>query len=386
MPPSNGNGNGNGNGERVILQISSMVPPSRFGGAERVVKAFAEELEVAGFTVHNQGLRPRSARSEPGLPIANVFWPFDGTRRGVIERAVWHAVDVGTLASYRQVDALVDRYKPDVLVTHNLRGWGFAPWKVARKRGIPLIHVVHDYGLLCSSSTMWHGEKECGIDCRLRSRAARRRWPGGYVVGVSSAVLQPHLKRVFDASDTVTDVVYPLDAAHASDTISTPIAGPPRVLGYLGRVTADKGIDLLVDAVAHTDIQLVVAGDGDAREVADLKSRSCANVTWRGWSEPAELFKEVDALVVPSVWNEPFGLVVAEAAAAGVPVLLADRPGLVEAAEVSGARHATFHAGNISDLKRAIAMPLSNYSSLSACYARGGFTDILTKVLGVMHQ
>ena len=65
--------------------------------------------------------------------------------------------------------------------------------------------------------------------------------------------------------------------------------------------------------------------------------------------------------VVPSVWLEPFGLIVVEAARAGVPVLIAERPGLIEAARVSGARYATFAADSVAQLRQALNRPLSSY-------------------------
>jgi hypothetical protein len=44
-----------------------------------------------------------------------------------------------------------------------------------------------------------------------------------------------------------------------------------------------------------------------------------------------------------------------------VPVLIADRPGLIEAAHVHGARHATFEANNVAALRQALDRPLSSY-------------------------
>ena len=51
----------------VVLQLSSMVPPARYGGAERVVGSFGQQLEQAGFRVHNRGLKPRDPASMASL-------------------------------------------------------------------------------------------------------------------------------------------------------------------------------------------------------------------------------------------------------------------------------------------------------------------------------
>ena len=204
----------------TVLQLSSMVPPTRFGGAERVVGAFGNDLERAGFRVYNRGLRSRHG-GQAGCPIPNVYWPFDGRERSAALRSVWHAVDSLTLSGRMAVNRLVEELNPDVLITHNLRGWGLAPWVVCRNRGIPLVHVVHDYGLLCNSSTLWRDnancERICGA-CRPRATAAVRRWPGGTLVGVSRAVLDEHRRLGFNGSGS-SAVVHPDSAAAYPDRI-----------------------------------------------------------------------------------------------------------------------------------------------------------------------
>ncbi|WP_293323052.1 hypothetical protein, partial [Mycobacterium sp.] len=69
------------------MQFSSMPPSAQYGGAERVVGSFADELEQAGFTVHTCSLRPRREHLWPGHPIDNIYWPFDDQRRGPVQRA-----------------------------------------------------------------------------------------------------------------------------------------------------------------------------------------------------------------------------------------------------------------------------------------------------------
>lgn len=348
----------------VVVQFSSMDPSARYGGAERVVGSLADQLEQAGFTVHSCGLKPRgSANLGPGHPIDNLYWPFDGRRRGPAQRALWHAVDTFALASKRAVQKIVDDLRPDVVITHNLRGWGLAPWVVAGERGIPLVHVAHDYALICNSSTLWHGGACTDVcsACRCRVAMARRRWPGGRVVGVSMAVLFEHQRRGLHDFDCGT-VIYPTAAAHDVQPVRRPQqTGAPKTVGYMGRISEHKGIEVLLAAVAGGDESLIVAGEGEPRYVERLKARAPEQAEWRGWTDHRSFYEAIDVLVVPSVWLEPFGLVVVEAARAGVPVLIADRPGLIEAARVSGARHVTFAAGDAQALREALDRPLSSY-------------------------
>jgi glycosyltransferase involved in cell wall biosynthesis len=111
----------------------------------------------------------------------------------------------------------------------------------------------------------------------------------------------------------------------------------PPVIGYLGRLSSEKGVDILLEACAkvrHLDYRCVIAGDGPARaELRDLAGRLGLEqrVDWMGYvnhAEVAKLYSNLHVVVVPSrttpSWKEQFGRVVVESLAAEVPVLVSD--------------------------------------------------------------
>lgn len=117
---------------------------------------------------------------------------------------------------------------------------------------------------------------------------------------------------------------------------SVPATGAPSTLLYLGRLERLKGVDRLLSALPLVTkelgrpVRLIVAGDGAERFALEHKAAAIRDVDPRvsiefaGWQDEtgrAYLFTEADALVVPSLWPEPFGLVGLEAAAAGVPAV-----------------------------------------------------------------
>ncbi len=130
-------------------------------------------------------------------------------------------------------------------------------------------------------------------------------------------------------------------------------------VGYLGRLSLAKGIDVLAEAVRNLrrdepPIHFVVAGDyrfvsraqrqGIAESLEDLST----DVDLVGWIPRQDLFDQVDALVVPSSDPEPFGLSAAEAMAVGVPVLVSNAGALPE---VVGPDHPwVFPAGDATAL------------------------------------
>ena len=96
---------------------------------------------------------------------------------------------------------------------------------------------------------------------------------------------------------------------------------------FVGRVVAEKGLHVLLQALAPVDATLTVVGDGLAlpaarRQAADL--RMSARVEFEGWLSGAALaaaYRRAAVVAVPSVWPEPFGLVGLEAMAASKPVV-----------------------------------------------------------------
>ena len=110
---------------------------------------------------------------------------------------------------------------------------------------------------------------------------------------------------------------------------------PPTIV-YFGKLIEQKGVDVLLDALRGLEARLVVVGFGPER--ARLEGRVAAEGLRALFTGPLEhrhlrhLLALADACVVPSVFPEAFGMVAAEAAAAGCPPIVARHSGLAEVA------------------------------------------------------
>ena len=106
----------------------------------------------------------------------------------------------------------------------------------------------------------------------------------------------------------------------------------PTVL-YFGKLLYNKGIHVLLEALEHVDARAVIVGFGDYR--AELERLAGPRALFTGPLEHrhlVHLLPLADATVVPSIFPEAFGMVAAEAAAAGSPPLVARHSGLAEVA------------------------------------------------------
>jgi glycosyltransferase involved in cell wall biosynthesis len=159
----------------------------------------------------------------------------------------------------------------------------------------------------------------------------------------------------------------------------------PTVL-YFGKLLYNKGVHVLLEALRSLDARAVIVGFGDYR--AELEALAPPRTLFTGPLEHrhlAELLPLVDAAVVPSIFPEAFGMVAAEAAAAGVPPLVARHSGLAEIAVGLEAEYperlgdlASFATGDAAELRdklrTLLALPPRERAALSAA-ARQAVTD-----------
>ena len=119
---------------------------------------------------------------------------------------------------------------------------------------------------------------------------------------------------------------------------------------FLGRLSPEKGVRQLLTAwkkVHSPHARLVIAGKGFEEEQVRSLARDLPTVDFRGFvdrSQHEDLWTKAKFLIVPSIWQEPFGLVALEAMAHGRPVVVSNRGAL---AEIVG------EAGIVADPERA---------------------------------
>jgi len=107
------------------------------------------------------------------------------------------------------------------------------------------------------------------------------------------------------------------------------------VFGSVGRLSEQKGYIYLIQAMAkirNNRIKLKIAGDGYLREKLEeeiKKNNLTGRVSLVGHVNTAEFLKTIDAFVLPSIW-EGMGIVLVEAALAGVPIIATKVGGIVE--------------------------------------------------------
>jgi glycosyltransferase involved in cell wall biosynthesis len=112
------------------------------------------------------------------------------------------------------------------------------------------------------------------------------------------------------------------------------LAGDRGTVVYFGKLMENKGVHVLLEALRELDARAVIVGFGDRRDALEAQADGL-DVLFTGPLEHrhlVHLLALADAAVVPSIFPEAFGMVAAEAAAAGCPPIVADHSGLAEIA------------------------------------------------------
>ena len=108
----------------------------------------------------------------------------------------------------------------------------------------------------------------------------------------------------------------------------------PVNVGLIGQISPHKGHDDAIEAMRHLGdgFRLLIAGKGDRSYETLLKKKSAGlPVEFMGFVTLPGFFEKIDILTVPS-WEEPFGIVLLEAMACGIPVIATSRGGPLEIA------------------------------------------------------
>ena len=364
-----------------VLYVNSLYPPDVGGGAEVALAAMVQGFrrrgqQVAVLSTHaGAGVLREQVDGVPVYRMANrnIYPFFPPQARPAWQRSLWHAIDSANLPMAHQAGTLIDEIAPELIVCHNLAGISAALWARAEARGIPVVQVLHDYYHLCPKVTMFRNDRPCAGPCggcsvfRLPHRRASNAVAA--VVGVSRAVLDTHLANGLFADVAVKAVVHnarslPLPVERTVDRAS---GNRPFTVGYIGALTEIKGVQRLLQAFAQVakatqrPMQLLIAGTGKEEFVAQLQREHASdNIRFVGHVNAPEFFAGLDVCVVPSLWNEPLGLVVFEAIAAGVPVIGTRRGGIPEMLqhEVNGLLYEPTEAGALeASLQRLMDEP-----------------------------
>jgi glycogen synthase len=369
-----------------ILVVSTLYPPVAFGGYEfecsGVVERLRERHEVQVLTSS-----PDRTQVEDERGIARELEMLSADWKGALRapRAALRAV-----AAARE--AL--RFEPELIYVWNASSIPQAALRVLADSGTPLAFRVceHWFGGLFTNDQFLREllpakrsapRRGWALVCRAVNRAPSLRLepiaPLRAAISWNSEAIERMVSTppfVDVALERVTHSVPRFGSLYAD--LVRELAPTPEIV-FLGRVTPYKGIAVAVQALAllrsehGVEARLEVVGPEDEEHGKEMRRLSerlglAEAVHWHGQRSPeqaAAVLARAHALIVPSVWDEPFPLVTIEGALARVPLVAADVGGISEG--MHDREHALLFArGDASSAAAALAETLKDPVATSA--------------------
>jgi glycosyltransferase involved in cell wall biosynthesis len=298
--------------------------------------------------------------------------------KGYASKASTAALAVYNPFGRHQVTEAIARTRPDVVHVHN-----FFPlispalFDACRRADIPAVWTIHNYRVLCANGLMFRNGAPCE-DCLARRplpallhACYRDSYLGSAAVAAmiayhsAAGTWQRKVAQFIAPSRFVRSKLIaaglPENRITVKPNFVTPPGHDPDPAGsrtgavFIGRLSREKGAHLLVDAWRHLDIPLKIIGDGPER--AALEDAASSHISFVGRRSREEVFaalSSAQAVVIPSLSYETFGLVAIEAMALGTPVIAA-RLGALADIVIDGINGFHFEPGHAADLTRVAA-------------------------------
>ncbi len=322
-----------------IVIISALYTPHIRGGAEVVVQTVVNELKkehtvTVITTCEGKGLRsliPKKTNEDDitlyrFFPL-NIFSFITILRRNVVVRLMWHIFDVFNIHSFFTVRSLLKKERPDLVLTHNLKGIGYLT--PLATHGFKTIHTVHDFAATTPSGVIVYGKEQslehtnpftqiyAFINKKLFSSIINVVFPSkflkefyeqkGFFINAKRVVLPNPIKKMVPG------------------TILKMVPGTILKLLFVGQLEEHKGILFLLDALKNEKgIHLTIIGSGRCEQEVKKICEMCSHYEYKGFIPSHELtpyFQQANFLVIPSLYYENAPMVLFESSAAGTPAI-----------------------------------------------------------------
>jgi glycosyltransferase involved in cell wall biosynthesis len=333
-----------------VLLVSNLYPPYWIGGYEQIAGWVAHGLRERGHEVEVLTGRGEAFAGEPWIrpdldldqaavremhAAGGIAFP-GGLGQGLKR----HVFSKGNLAACR---AAIAFFRPDLLSFWNSSFVTFSPLLAARAAGVPAVVHLSDV-----AANPFRNPHPPAFPAPLRAvarwavdRVLRRARPARFVV--PSRFLRDRLVAAEGLPAGRIDVLHwPVEPSISRAAPEAARVGPARRLLFVGSLVPEKGPQVLLAAFRDAlrerpDLTLSFAGAGPRAYVAELQASAAGlPVRFLGRLDRAavtDAYREHDALVLPSIWDEPFSVVPLEAMALGVPVIATMAGGTAEAVE-----------------------------------------------------
>lgn len=295
------------------------------------------------------------------------------------EKVLIGLMTIFNFSSAKVLHKMILEFQPDIIHVHN-----FFPiaspsiFFVAKKYGIPIIMTLHNYRLICPSATLYRKNTICEI-CIKKTFTYPAVIHGCYRKSKIQTLLLTSMSFFHTVFHTwhrnVTHYIALTDfeknkylqsslKLHSSQITIKPnfvedhdsLMQKENYFLYVGRLSEEKGIDILIETFKNSPYELRIIGNGPLVEQVWTTANIFTNIHYIGFQNKKfilESLKRAKALIFPSSCYETFGMSVIEAFSTGTPVICSDHGAPAELIQHMK-NGLYFQSGNSIDLKQKV--------------------------------
>ncbi|WP_411705578.1 glycosyltransferase [Edaphovirga cremea] len=272
------------------------------------------------------------------LPLLNLYWPTTKKKRNILLKAVWNIIDIANIPMALSLCIWLKKRKYDVVHTNNIKG--ASPWvfPMLKLFGFRVVHTTRDFYLLDRGA--WYRDLNSEHNTfKLKLERLNKLWCSSFVdcVVFNSEYMQKYHTACGFFKKTEKKVIY---NGFNPDVYSNKQKNNAQIkaFGYIGRLSPEKGLDLLFDNFVKFEpnaYKLIIAGATRDDFIAAFPEREDIlkgrdDIDFIGIVNNITFYDKVDCVIVPSKYNEPFGRVAMEAIFMGKSVIVSEKGGLPE--------------------------------------------------------
>jgi len=292
--------------------------------------------------------------------------------------------------TYDEVSALIEKNRPDVAHFHNTFPL-ITPsaYAACRDAGVPVVQTLHNFRLVCPQAMLLRNGRPCerclkgsflpalGYRCYRDSFIATlaqvytqnyNRYRGTYRRLVNRYISLTG----FAAGKFITAGFSPHRITVVPNTLMDPPSageGGGAYALFVGRLSAEKGLGVLLEAWSGIDLPLKIVGDGPLRaELEEIVRTRALKIEFTGHLDREDVLRVVQGAmlqIVPSECYEGFPMVLLEAMACGTPVI-ASRIGSLDEIVLDGVTGMKFEPGNAGELAAVVKKLVKEPERLTA--------------------
>jgi glycosyltransferase involved in cell wall biosynthesis len=289
--------------------------------------------------------------------------------------ALQFIMSIWNIIAARKVRNTVNEFKPDIIHLHN---WHFASGPIiirtARKLGVPIVLTLHNYRLLCPSATLLHKSQIFTNSLKAsfpwqainnkvyRNSSLLTFWLAlviwfHKIIGTWKLVdkyiaLTPFAKELLLNSSFYKHVVQVDVKPNFVEQPVRSISAKQVFFVFVGRLSEEKGLRILLDTFKSSQHKLIIIGDGPlAQEVKQACSIN-QNIEWLGALQKQKVLKileQATAMIFPSICYEGMPMTILEAFSVGTPII-ASKIGAMTSLIDDGCTGYHFETGNSESL------------------------------------